>query len=671
MQRDQVSQYLSAIFSAKPPDAWICIWSIAPDQSKISRWAQSVDDAVSACAAAGDGSDIFVAMGVTARAFGASSKTRIDTVTGIGALYVDIDIAGAGHKGDASKLPADQAAALALVEKIGVAPSMVINTGGGIHAYWLLKEFWTFDSLADKKRAVDLNRGWQRTIQAHAKAIGRRVDGTFDLARVLRVPGTFNNKVKGQPRECRIIAPYVDTPAVAGVSTGDDLLRYDAADLEPFVSARADDATQTIAQVASEVSQASGLIVFLPNAQPDTTAFDSLYDNSDVFRLTWDHNRHDISDSSDSGYDMALAHIAVQSGWPDQQIVDLLLAHRAKYGARAHPNNYYVETIAKCRTRYDAAGNPLHGRRAERAQAASSAAERTAAAQSALSINSAPAELICIADADDSGSSADSAGHIGNVHAIASSAGNAGELVAIDTAPAPGDAHAPSAGSDRQASPSARQASLDFVRTMIGTPILRVFKFATDPPRYQIVTSSGKIDLPNVSALVTQSTLRDAIAAAQGYLIHPIKADDWHTTAQELLNACETVNVGPEGSDEGEMRAWLVRYFDDNPPMPLQAETAQNQTPFTRNDEPSRVYLFVSHFREWLMRREAEKLTGKAAGVRLRKVGAAPHTVTIANGDPSHKFTRNVWYVNQPDARRNGQAGKAVETHRIDEGNRG
>ena len=35
---------------------------------------------------------------------------------------------------------------------------------------------------------------------------GFEVDSTFDLARVLRVPGTLNRKVKAKPVEARIIA---------------------------------------------------------------------------------------------------------------------------------------------------------------------------------------------------------------------------------------------------------------------------------------------------------------------------------------------------------------------------------------------------------------------------------------------------------------------------------
>ena len=63
------------------------------------------------------------------------------------ALVADIDIAGDGH--GAKRYPPTLEAALALLGDIPLPPSYIINSGGGAHAWWLLREPWTFDDGAE------------------------------------------------------------------------------------------------------------------------------------------------------------------------------------------------------------------------------------------------------------------------------------------------------------------------------------------------------------------------------------------------------------------------------------------------------------------------------------------------------------------------------------------
>lgn len=88
-------------------------------------------------------------------------------------------------------------------------PSLLIDSGNGYHAYWILKEPWDIDNESDRK---EINR-ISKTIH---KATGG--DSTANVSRILRLPGTPNIKdpdASGTPKttdkkhlwsECKIIS---------------------------------------------------------------------------------------------------------------------------------------------------------------------------------------------------------------------------------------------------------------------------------------------------------------------------------------------------------------------------------------------------------------------------------------------------------------------------------
>lgn len=70
------------------------------------------------------------------------------------------------------------------------------------------------------------------------------------------------------------------------------------------------------------------------------------------FDLTWNHDRPELTDQSNSGYDLSLANMAYQEGWTDDEIEQLLLMHRRNVGAdpRKHDwGDYFQRTLAKAR----------------------------------------------------------------------------------------------------------------------------------------------------------------------------------------------------------------------------------------------------------------------------------------------------------------------------------
>ncbi|HEU5393208.1 MAG TPA: phage/plasmid primase, P4 family [Candidatus Methylomirabilis sp.] len=81
----------------------------------------------------------------------------------------------------------------------GLAPTVVVSSGGrdAYHAYWLLDA--AVDLVDDRGREECRLLG-QRLTQLVEELLGERVDHVYDLARVLRLPGTLNSK-HGEPAE--------------------------------------------------------------------------------------------------------------------------------------------------------------------------------------------------------------------------------------------------------------------------------------------------------------------------------------------------------------------------------------------------------------------------------------------------------------------------------------
>lgn len=129
-------------------------------------------------------------------------------------LWLDVDIAGPGHRGGHT-LPPDVDAAKTLIMRFAEQPTVVVHSGGGLQAWWLFREPMPVD---DETPAL-LAR-WGATWAAYGKERGWHVDNVFDIARVMRLPGTLNRKV-AEPR-----------PVHVTMQTG---YRYNPSDLDQWL----------------------------------------------------------------------------------------------------------------------------------------------------------------------------------------------------------------------------------------------------------------------------------------------------------------------------------------------------------------------------------------------------------------------------------------------------
>jgi hypothetical protein len=130
-----------------------------------------------------------------------SDGTRVG-VRRLGALWADLDAKGE-HTVDSR---------LRQLEDLTYHPSILILTGRGCHAYWLLSK--PLDGLEQLERAEGVMRRLGQ---------GLGGDPVWDRARILRVPGTFNHKYElPRPVELKRLEPR---------------LRYDLEELEEMAKA--------------------------------------------------------------------------------------------------------------------------------------------------------------------------------------------------------------------------------------------------------------------------------------------------------------------------------------------------------------------------------------------------------------------------------------------------
>jgi hypothetical protein len=182
-------RWLTTLYAHVDPGEWLTLF--AKDRNGIShtRWAPAGDlDALLANAAALEPScDVWYGVATRRQRLDQGRRGGAGDCVSVPALWVDIDIAGPGHK-TTRTLPATLDDAHRLLAKLPLQPSCVIHTGGGLHGYWLLDEP---RPVADIGALLD---AWGYSWASWAAELGWHIDSTWNVDRVLRLPDTHNRK---------------------------------------------------------------------------------------------------------------------------------------------------------------------------------------------------------------------------------------------------------------------------------------------------------------------------------------------------------------------------------------------------------------------------------------------------------------------------------------------
>ncbi|MBN1181822.1 MAG: hypothetical protein JXB49_06005 [Bacteroidales bacterium] len=214
------------------------------------------------------------------------------------ALWVDIDCKDAKEKEDR----------LNQLNSFPLTPSIVVDSGHGYHAYWLLDKPFQISSAEDRCHIKGIMKGLSETLPA---------DHCFDLSRVLRLPGTYNLKDKDNPLLVKIISIHSGR-------------RYSIQDFESY---------------RVGVDEINNSNIELKDVEiPER--FYGLLIRDERLKNTWEGKREDLKDKTRSGYDMSLADQLKNYGFTDCEISAILREAPSGKGKDAS-TAYLKHTIRK------------------------------------------------------------------------------------------------------------------------------------------------------------------------------------------------------------------------------------------------------------------------------------------------------------------------------------
>lgn len=332
-------------------DTYKLVWTL---NNKRSHWFKNINSMVQFIQHHKE--DVYYGLGTTDKKLPSYKRALNSQITSIRALHLDIDLySSIAHKHN-DKLPQTIEEGLEIANSI-LAPTYVVDSGYGLHAYYLLYEHTTIDNY----------EWWSLFFQAfqiaHREAnLGYKIDSTHDFARVLRCPGSINCKDPENPRECKIIhyddscyyttveiedAIDFDPDKIIAIQNAEGVEEADAGGVE-FEKLNRRLSSSEAHQFLSENN-----LVLDRTRTLSSEDFIELQSSASTFIDEYKNTKKPPRDSG-SEYEMALANIAARAGYSDQKILDLMISHRVYNN---HPTDkldprradYWVNTLLKAK----------------------------------------------------------------------------------------------------------------------------------------------------------------------------------------------------------------------------------------------------------------------------------------------------------------------------------
>lgn len=150
--------------------------------------------------------NVYFGIHATSSKGGQHERSKIATIAAINCLFAEFD---------SKDFPGGKSEALNHVTGLPVLPSVLVDSGGGYHGYWLLQDVYPLETEQDRKRAQAIQAAWVKYTGGDP--------GAKDLARVLRLPGSLNHKY--------------DPPRPVGFIWADYSLLHDLNELEALSNA--------------------------------------------------------------------------------------------------------------------------------------------------------------------------------------------------------------------------------------------------------------------------------------------------------------------------------------------------------------------------------------------------------------------------------------------------
>lgn len=304
-------------------------WSVAPGH--VPTFIKNVSD---------ERTDFYMAAGLAPKHLNkpSNNRTPASQVVGIPGIWADIDVNG-GPEGKTGAAPTLEDAQRLAIDGI-LEPTLLVHSGYGVQAWWLFEDgIWLFGSEDERQQAARLVAAFQAGLRLRARREGWGLDSTHDLARLMRIPGTYNCKGMDQG-----VAPMpVELLDYEGP-------RHDIITIGGVVQEYMGEAMQGLRRVTGE-----GIDIVLQGrtSQPPMWKLEELMAANVDFKVVWEHRASSRTrDWSMSEYEMSIANYIARAGFDDQEMADTLVYHRIKYGdpkGKADRVDYIAQLIGKAR----------------------------------------------------------------------------------------------------------------------------------------------------------------------------------------------------------------------------------------------------------------------------------------------------------------------------------
>lgn len=485
--------FLGLLFESKPKASHILIWT-KEEAQKVSKWFTSIETATKHAEKVGSKADTYFGIGLAPEALQHYERVPADQVVGLPGLWIDIDYKSPGvHK--KQHIPETEKDALWLVEEMPLEPSLLVHSGHGFQAYWLFPSVVNIQTGEQRLYLADLSERWQGYCKALAATKGWDVDSTFDLARVFRIPETYNLKDKEKPVKVtlRFAAEHRYQPD-----------RFESVLEEQSVKIGAPLADLSNKRSAKKQLASDAEFKLDPDAEAPKAKFAALYTNDTRFQRSWDHQRTEWRDTSPSSYDCSLATLAYNAGWSDQDIVNLLIAHRRKYDLDLKLRvDYYRRTLAEAKFTDDKPKPPTKSKVSSKStdKKTETRAKRTAE-----------------------------------------------EIKQEQEQP------------EDEASDN-KETNLQVVSEAFQINITRIVKYLSDPPQYVLCLEGGKEIEVKPIVFMNQQSMRVALAVAVNRKIPKMKPGRWDHLSDCMFAAIDEVQPGEDTTHLGSISHYLYKFL--------------------------------------------------------------------------------------------------------------
>lgn len=182
---------------------YLTLWT---SEDKKTKWykVQEIESAVNDAMKLREFKNVYFGLGLRKENLGEYKRGSNEDIVSLPCVWIEIDIKGGIHAAD--NLPTAEEVQ-SILNTFPLEPSIINHSGGGLHCYWLLDQPARIYNKKNMQSAERMLTRFQSVFIRLARTMGLKIDNTADLARVLRVAGTFNRKGKPTPVRTRLFKP--------------------------------------------------------------------------------------------------------------------------------------------------------------------------------------------------------------------------------------------------------------------------------------------------------------------------------------------------------------------------------------------------------------------------------------------------------------------------------